>query len=179
MLALRFAVLLTAIAALGWVMRGGFPLSALAAGCVLAGFLCWAAALDAHDFIVPDTASLGLIPLGLGATWVLDPASLTAHAVAALVGGGLLWAVAAIYRRFRGREGLGLGDIKLFAAAGAWLGPEGLPGALLIGSLAAIAVLLVWRVRGGRRHLRRRIPFAPFLAIGIWTIWVFGPITLG
>ncbi len=172
-------MLLAAIAGLGWAVRGGYPLPAFVAGAVLALFLCWAAALDAHDFIVPDTASLGLIPLGLGATWLLDPASVTAHAVAALAGGGLLLGVAAIYRHFRGREGLGLGDIKLFAAAGAWLGPEGLPGALLIGSLAAIAVLLVRRVSGGRRHLRRRIPFAPFLAIGIWTIWVFGPITLG
>ncbi|WP_319774062.1 A24 family peptidase [Breoghania sp.] len=178
-IALRFALILSAIAALGWAIRGGYPPTAMAAGGVLAGFLCWVAALDAHGFIVPDTASLGLIPLGLGATWLLDPASLMTHAVAAVAGGGLLLAVALIYRRFRGREGLGLGDIKLFAAAGAWLGPEGMPGALLLGSFAAIAVLLMRRVRGGRRHLRRRIAFAPFLAIGIWTVWVFGPITFG
>ncbi|WP_170122083.1 prepilin peptidase [Breoghania corrubedonensis] len=177
--ALVFFALAVAIGALGWVMFGAMPAQVVLASMVLAIPLAWGAAVDWHDFIVPDRVSLGLIPLGLGMTWLVNPAVLSAHIVAALAGGLLLWVVAQGYRRFRGVAGLGLGDVKLLAAAGAWLGPEGLPGVLLIGSLAAIAALLVRRGLTGPRALRGRIAFAPYLALGIWVTWIFGSITWG
>ena len=177
--ALVFLGLALAIGALGWGLRGEMPLNVMLASAVLAGLLAWGAAVDWHEFVIPDRVGLGLIPLGLGATWLLDPGSLLSHALAALAGGALLWGMAVGYRRFRGVAGLGLGDVKLFSAAGAWLGPAGLPGVLLIGSLAAIAVLLVRGAGGRRRILRRRIAFGPYLAAGIWVTWIFGPVTWG
>ncbi len=65
----------------------------------------------------------------------------------------------------RGRVGLGLGDAKLLAAGGAWLGVALLPDVLLVSALAG----LCWAV--GRR--RSRIAFGPFLAGGIWVVWLY------
>ena len=164
------------MAAVGWFVRGPFPAEIIVASVVLGGLLCWGAAVDIRTFIIPDRVSLGLVLLGLAATWLVNPADLTAHVLAAAIAGALLWGVAASYRRYRGVDGLGFGDVKLFAAAGAWIGPEGLPGVLLIASLAAIFAMFVAQMMRGRSVMKRRIAFAPFLALGIWIVWIFGPV---
>ena len=71
-------------------------------------------------------APLPLIVLGLAAAWGLAPDELWDRVAGAMCGYLLLWAVAWVYRRLRGRDGLGLGDAKLLAAAGAWVGAGGL-----------------------------------------------------
>lgn len=76
----------------------------------------------------------------------------------------------------RRRAELGLGDAKLFAAAGAWLSLEGLPSVMVWASCAALLGVLV------AIHLRQpveattRVPFGPFLAFGFWVVWLYGPI---
>ncbi|MDJ0929785.1 A24 family peptidase [Breoghania sp.] len=119
-----------AVALVVRVVHGPYPGLILVFSLVLAAMLAWGAAVDMREFMIRDTVSLGLIPLGLAATWFIDPIVLTLHVLAAIVGGTLLWAVAEGYRRWRGISELGFGDVKLFAAAGAWLGPQGLPGVL-------------------------------------------------
>jgi leader peptidase (prepilin peptidase)/N-methyltransferase len=78
------------------------------------------AVIDARHFLLPDVLTLPLIPAGLAVAWWLDPGQLLHHALGAALGfvgfAGLAW----VYRKLRGREGLGLGDAKLLAAAGAW-----------------------------------------------------------
>ncbi|MEQ1697432.1 MAG: A24 family peptidase, partial [Hyphomicrobiaceae bacterium] len=68
-----------------------------------------------------------------------------------------------------------LGDAKLFAAAGAWTGLEGLSTVLLYGSLAALIWTGVCAIRG--REVLRTTPlaFGPFLAFGFWWVWLYGP----
>ena len=79
-----------------------------------------------------------------------------------------------LYSRVRGRDGLGLGDAKLFAASGAWLGLEGLPAVLLVACGAAIVALLVMAWRSQALSATTRIPFGPFLAFGTWIVWLYG-----
>ena len=81
----------------------------------------------------------------------------------------------AAYRRLRGRDGLGLGDAKLLALAGAWTGWQDL-GAIIVGAaLLGIGIALLERMRGNPISATTRIPLgtcmAPFIflaAIGIW-----------
>jgi leader peptidase (prepilin peptidase) / N-methyltransferase len=85
-----------------------------------------------------------------------------------------LTGIAMLYRRVRGRDGLGLGDAKLFAASGAGLGLEGLPAVLLVVCGAAIVALLVMAWRSQALSAATRIPFGPLSAFGTWIVWLYG-----
>jgi leader peptidase (prepilin peptidase)/N-methyltransferase len=115
-----------------------------------------------------------LIAAGLAvASWLPDH-DMIGHAVAALIGALLFYAIAAAYRRVRQQDGLGLGDVKLAAAAGAWIGWQQLPYVVLI----ACAVGLVWAgvatIRRGAAALQDRIPFGVALCAGLWIVWLYG-----
>ncbi len=90
----------------------------------------------------------------------LDPASLPARAIAAAAAGGLLFAVALAYPR-----GMGLGDAKLAAVMGLYLGRAVAP-ALLIALLAGSLFGLVLIARHGAAARKQAVPFGPFLALG-------------
>ena len=85
--------------------------------------------------------------------------------VGILVGGGLLWGIAAGYEFVRGQEGMGFGDVKLLAMIGGFQGWQAAVFALVVGSLLGTVVgLATMAVRGGK--LDMEIPFGPFLAAG-------------
>jgi leader peptidase (prepilin peptidase) / N-methyltransferase len=135
---------------------------------------------DARRFIIPDALSLPAIPAGVAA-YVLTSGDGGWHAAAAsllgaLIGGISLFAIKAGYARLKGVEGLGLGDVKLFAAGGAWLGPENLAPCLLLASLAALVAVAGTVVIGGKRDLTRStpVPFGAFIAPAIWLVWFYG-----
>lgn len=137
------------------------------------------AALSAIDLAVrrlPDVLTLPLAAAGIGLAWLIDPQLVPWRAAAALAGFLALWAVARLYLVLRGRAGLGLGDAKLLAASGAWVGLEGLPSVVLVGSVAALAALAVARWSGQVLSPHLAIPFGPFLALGFWLVWLYGPI---
>lgn len=137
------------------------------------------AVIDARHLLLPDEITLPLIPAGLAVAWAVDPSRLLDHAVGAAAGflivSGLRWA----YAKVRRREGIGLGDAKLLAAAGAWVSWEGVPGVLLVGAAAALVGHVAWALQDGRGVLGRELPFGPYLAGALWIIWLYGPITVG
>src|SRR5262245_43511678 len=94
----------------------------------------------------------------------------------AALGFALMAGVALIYRKLRGRDGLGLGDAKLLAAAGAWLGAEALPSVPLWACGSAVLALLLRAWRAAARSAEMPIPFAPSLAFGVWLVWLYGPL---
>ena len=98
------------------------------------------------------------------------------HAEAALLGFLTLYGLAAFYRHFRNKDGLGLGDAKLLAAAGAWVGIDGLPSVLLISSGVAVVGVLLAQLIGTKVTRDTRIPFGPFMAFGLWIVWLYGPL---
>ncbi len=132
---------------------------------------------DARSFIVPDRISLPMIPLGLLAASLtastVDPnMAVLHHSAAALVAGIAFYALSRGFLLFRGHEGLGLGDVKLAAVAGAWAGAEGVTFVVLLASLGAIAFVLFLRLFDGQAIDRRTmIPFGAFLAPAIWVVW--------
>jgi leader peptidase (prepilin peptidase)/N-methyltransferase len=148
--------------------------------CMLGWSMLAIAAIDARRFIVPDVLSLPAIPLGLLASGSLhDPAlpdlvSLD-HVIGALTGGAGFWLVREAYWRLRGREGLGLGDVKLAAAAGAWTGWQDLTNVVLVAAATALSLALARALlRGTSLSATERIAFGTFLAPAIWIVWVLG-----
>jgi leader peptidase (prepilin peptidase)/N-methyltransferase len=153
------------------------PAQALAS-CVLGGTMLAIAVSDLRRFVIPDVLSLPAIPAGLLATgWLTaDTASHTAilqHTAAMLVGAASFYIIGKVYRRVRGRVGLGLGDVKLVAVAGAWNGPEGLSLTILIACIGAMVYVMArmlganWKISG-----TTAIPFGAFLAPAIWLTWI-------
>lgn len=150
---------------------------ALWAGCVLGWTLLTLAAIDFRDGILPDILTLPLILAGLAATYFLTPWQLLDSAIGAVAGFAIFALIRWLYRRLRGREGLGLGDAKLLAASGAWVTWNGLPSVVLIGAVAGLAIALVVSRRGERLALDQSLPFGPALCLGTWLVWLYGPIT--
>jgi leader peptidase (prepilin peptidase)/N-methyltransferase len=148
----------------------------LAASCALGWTLLVLTLIDTRHFILPDVLTLPLWAAGLVVTFVIDQSQLMNHLIASLAGFSALALVNSLYRRLRGRDGLGLGDAKLLGAGGAWVGIVGIPGILLIASFTG----LIWAlVQGGFRQqlsAQTRIAFGPFLSLGIWIIWLYGPL---
>jgi len=161
------AVLASFVAAPGW--GGG-------AGAVLAGLVLAIAVIDHRRMIIPDELnglafSAGLIAAGVGAQ-----TAPTIAIVHALVRAGLMFALflafRAGFRRLRGMEGMGLGDVKLAAVAGVWLDWASLPLVVEIAALSALAAALYARLRGEGFDFKGRLPFGAFFAPAIWICWL-------
>ncbi len=163
-------------AAIGAISCGLFvdaPL--LAASAALLGWtLLLLAALDLTAFWLPDRLTLPLGLGGLGAAALgLGPGLVTALAGAA-AGYLALAGVALAYRWLRGREGLGGGDPKLFAAIGAWLGWEWLPLVLLGACALGLGAVAVLRLAGRRIDVAKHLPLGAMLAAAAWPLWLAG-----
>ena len=135
--------------------------------------LAW---IDWRRLVLPDVLTLPLVALGLATAAAFAPDELGDRLAGAAAGYLGLWGIAWLYRRLRGREGLGMGDAKLFAAAGAWVGASGLPSVLAGAALAALAAAGAMMLAGRRLDRYAALPFGPFLAAGAWLVWLFGPL---
>ena len=115
---------------------------------------------DLEQRLIPNKILLVAAVLGVAIAAATDPASLPERAIAAVAAGGLLFLAALAYPR-----GMGLGDVKLAATMGLFLGRNVAPAlfvALLAGSLVGLAMI----ARHGAAARKRAIPFGPFLALG-------------
>lgn len=146
--------------------------------CLLGWGLLALAWIDAEHLLLPDILTLPLILLGLGAAWYLrwpPPVDAAAGAAAGYLGFRLL---ALAYRRVRGRDGLGAGDAKLLAVAGAWLGWQALGDVVLGAALTGILWFVATRAPSTDEQPAAgpaELPFGPALAIAIWIVRLYGP----
>ncbi|HUC72916.1 MAG TPA: A24 family peptidase [Stellaceae bacterium] len=140
--------------------------------CILGWWLLALGWIDARHWQLPDLLTLPLVVAGLAAALAFDPSGLTDRALGAALGYLALRVVAYLYRKFRGRDGLGGGDAKLLAAAGAWVGASGLPQVVLISALAGLFAAACLRLAGVRLTAASPLPFGPFLALATWLVWL-------
>ena len=148
------------------------PLRALVLGLWMWALLALAIA-DLRAFRLPDRllllaalAGAALVGLGDGSGWPsLADRTLNAG-LGAGAGAGSFWLIRLIYRLARGRDGMGLGDVKLMAVLGLVLGLERLPLTVLLAALSAliVSVLRAWR-RGRPLNRLGRVPFGAALAL--------------
>ena len=139
-------------------------LASVGLGVALAAIAVW----DLRTRRIPDAISLPLIVAGLGWAFWCGERAWPSYLIGTLAGYASLAGAGALYFRLRGREGLGLGDAKLFAAAGAWLGWQTLPLVLLVGSVGG----LLYAVLARQRDAPAELAFGPWLALGIWLAWI-------
>jgi leader peptidase (prepilin peptidase)/N-methyltransferase len=167
---------LYAVLSLGILLGQSMPLPALLASAPLAAALIALSVIDLRTMRLPNAITLPLIVAGPALTFAFDWGSPLWHIIGGAAGYLLLFGVATAYRALRGREGLGLGDAKLFAAAGSWLGLEALPSVMLWACAAALVTLLFAALRNEPLHGGSRISFGPFLALAFWLVWLYGPL---
>jgi leader peptidase (prepilin peptidase)/N-methyltransferase len=141
--------------------------------------------IDLDHQILPDVITLPLLWLGLllSLAWhaglappaPIDPRSAIIGAVAGYLS---LWSVYWAFKLLTGKEGMGYGDFKLFAAFGAWMGWQMLPLIILLsaftGAVVGIALIVL---RGRDRNVP--IPFGPYLAAAGWIALLWGPQIVG
>jgi leader peptidase (prepilin peptidase)/N-methyltransferase len=142
-------------------------------GLVLGTTLIALACHDLAQFRLPDLLTLPLLLAGLAASLLLPAAEPAEHVIGALLGFAVPAAIGWTYRLWRGRDGLGLGDAKLLAAGGAWLGWQALPTVLFVAAIAGIGWFAVLRLRGITDDA---IPFGVPIAGAIWLCWLMGPL---
>jgi leader peptidase (prepilin peptidase)/N-methyltransferase len=141
-------------------------------GCGLGWALLALAWIDWDHLYLPDVITLPLVPAGLLATWWLAPWRITDHALGAALGYAAFHGLAWAYRRLRGRDGMGRGDAKLLAVAGAWLGWEALPQVVLLAALAGLGLAGGMALRRGGLDPAAPLPFGPCLALALWLCWL-------
>jgi leader peptidase (prepilin peptidase)/N-methyltransferase len=148
-----------------------------AAGGGLAVLMIAIAVIDARRFIIPDKLTVAALALGFLNAAILDTDMVVeALTYAALRGAALTFAflsVRILYKSIRGREGIGLGDVKLASVAGVWLYWSVVPIAIEIAALAALTVYAVRHFYGGQPiRATTMLPFGLFFAPAIWLGWL-------
>jgi leader peptidase (prepilin peptidase)/N-methyltransferase len=152
-------------------------------GAALALMVLAIAVIDARLFIIPNELTALGFALALVNAAVGAPDEMAAAVLPAVLRGAILAALflglRMLYRRIRGRDGLGLGDVKLAGVLGAWLSLLTIPIAIEIAALAALAVYGIRYYASGRAFdPALRFPFGLFLAPSIWIGWLFEVLVL-
>jgi leader peptidase (prepilin peptidase)/N-methyltransferase len=152
-------------------------------------FLCSAAlvllAIDFEHWILPDAITKPGILLGLALSFGSAMRSPVNAALGAVLGAGGLYLMAFVYEKVSGKEGMGLGDVKMLGMIGALLGVGGMIFTIMVGSLTGSAVGVWMWFRSGRRlpfrdFLREtELQFGVFLGLGSVAAWFFSDWVIG
>lgn len=164
--------LLTAVLAVALAYRFGLTVTAF-------GYFAFGAALvvitfiDLDHWIIPDEISLPGAVVGLLFFLISPTLTFWNSLIGLMVGAGVLLAVYGGYYLFTGEEGIGIGDIKLLAMIGAFLGWRAIPFVLLVGSFfGSLIGLILMFLR--RADMKMPVPFGPFLCFGALCYLFFG-----
>ena len=149
------------------------------ADCLLGWTLLALACIDFLHMRLPDALTLPLLAFGLLVEAGNSSQQFAAHVLGAVAGYAAFKVVAIVYHALRGRDGLGGGDAKLLAVAGAWVGWADLPDVVFLAALIGIAGAVVLRVRGHALSSVTALPFGPCLAIALWIVRLYGPLIFG
>lgn len=158
-------------AAIGVASALASPDMAGVAGAAFGWLLLTLAVMDARDFWLPDELTAALALAG-AASVTIAPPDVAARLIGGVGGFALLWLVAAGYRAWRGVDGMGGGDPKLFGAIGLWLGWRMLPAVLLLAGMVGLGWIAWRRVRGDAVARDDALPLGTLLAIAAYPAWL-------
>jgi leader peptidase (prepilin peptidase)/N-methyltransferase len=168
-------------ALVAWHFGFGAPASC---GLLVTWALIALTGIDIDHQLLPDSITLPLMWAGLLAAVIIGPIAgspLPVSARDAIIGATAgyvsLWLVFHAFRLITGKEGMGYGDFKLFAALGAWLGWKLLPLVILLSAAAgAVIGILMITLRG--RDRTAPMPFGPYLAAAGWLALMYGDLLM-
>ena len=155
---------------------GGLPQALLPwAGLPLVALLLPLVLIDLDHLWLPEPLCRWGVLLGLVLSAAGGLPLLAGHLIAAGLALLVLEQLSALAERILGQPALGLGDAKLAALGGAWLGLTGITAAMALAVISGAVIGSIGRV-SGRLQPRQPFPFGPFIAMGIWLVWLTGPL---
>ncbi len=132
--------------------------------------------IDLKHYIIPNSLTYSMMILGFIKSFVpnLDPIfpNFLNSLIGGLLGYGIIWSIIYFYRQFKKKEGMGLGDAKLFAVIGFWFGWISIPFVIFLSSIIALLCVLPDLLRSSKK-LSSQIPFGPFIILGTIFYLVF------
>ena len=132
--------------------------------------------IDLKHYIIPNSLTYSMMILGFLKSFVpnLDPIfpNFLNSLIGGLLGYGIIWSIIYFYRQFKKKEGMGLGDAKLFAVIGFWFGWISIPFVIFLSSIIALLSVLPDLLRSSKK-LSSQIPFGPFIILGTIFYLVF------
>jgi leader peptidase (prepilin peptidase)/N-methyltransferase len=154
----------------GYLLYGVTPLGfvRIAFGCAMIVLFV----IDLQHHILPNIITVTGVPIGLALSLFLPP-GWQESLIGLLLGGGVLWVIGEAYYRLRGIDGLGMGDVKMLAMIGAFLGWRLTLVTLIFASFTG-ALMGVALLASGRGGMKAALPFGTFLAVGALVAAVAG-----
>jgi len=129
---------------------------------------------DWHHFRLPNLLTATFFLSAALFVFVSPGLNITPHIVGAVIGLVFFPILNLFYKRLRGHDGIGMGDAKLLACIGLWLGWQSLPHVLLVASLTGLTYAAVCWASQITISKTTKLPFGTFLCLGTWLVWLFG-----
>ncbi|KPA09073.1 peptidase A24 [Candidatus Magnetomorum sp. HK-1] len=173
-ISLRYPIveLISACFAVAVFLKFGFTLSGLIYFCFLSSLVV-ITFIDLDYQIIPNTISLPGIIIGFIASFQLPGMSVQESLLGIAFGGGVFYLIAYIFVKIRGIDGMGMGDVKLLAMLGAFLGLKGVLFIIFISSVIGTLSGILVMIQSRSFTLQQKIPFGPFLSIAamLYVFW--------
>jgi leader peptidase (prepilin peptidase) / N-methyltransferase len=174
-------ILISGAGAIGLISALSLPWPVAVASTVLGTFMLAGAEIDARTFLLPDLVTWGAVICGILVAPLLNSAEPWAAVGEAIARAGCIAGALALFRAgyawSRQTEGLGLGDVKLGAAIGAWLPLEVIPVCFGLATSGALLSVMLARLSGEPVMRTTKIPFGAFLCPALWIVFYADSVT--
>ena len=132
--------------------------------------------IDLKHFIIPNVLTFSMMALGFVKSFDPNLNPMFPNYINSLIGGifgyGIIWSIIFFYKQIRKKEGMGLGDAKLFAVIGFWFGWISIPFIIFLSSVIAL-ISVVPDLMKNSKKMSTQIPFGPYIILGTIIYLVF------
>jgi leader peptidase (prepilin peptidase) / N-methyltransferase len=177
----NLAIMIGGAGAIGLISTLSLPGPVAVASTVLGTLMIAGAEVDARTFLLPDLVTLGAIICGILAAPLLDTTEPWTAVSETIARAGCIAGVLALFRAgyawSRQTEGLGMGDVKLGGAIGAWLPLEAIPWCFGLATSGALLAVMFARLNGEPVMQTTKIPLGAFLCPALWIVFYADSVT--
>ena len=132
--------------------------------------------IDLKHFIIPNVLTFSMMALGFVKSFDPNLNPMFPNYINSLIGGlfgyGIIWSIIFFYKQIRKKEGMGLGDAKLFAAIGFWFGWISIPFVIFLSSVIALISVAPDLMKNSKK-MSTQIPFGPYIILGTLIYVIF------
>jgi len=132
--------------------------------------------IDLKHFIIPNVLTFSMMALGFIKSFDPNLNSIFPNYINSLIGGllgyGIIWSIIFFYKQIRKKEGMGLGDAKLFAVIGFWFGWYAIPFIIFLSSSIALIIVIPDLLKKSKK-LSSQIPFGPYIIVATIIFFIF------